>query len=636
MKSRHLAILLLVAGTWTDARSASPAQRGRILGDGSFRSAHSLLAVHFGAEDWLLTEGMDNELRQWSVPSGELMTEVPVPCEEGVYRAAVLSPDHTRLAIHCPGENRVVVLSTRTWKPGCELDLNLIGDSPPDELVWSADSKRLAVRRPLLQIEQPRLAIFDVASGKIVYRTESFGSGSFGGGDSFLGCDSGWISVSTSSIQLRAKTSLKKIWSRKVDLSGFRHPEISPDGKFLVVHDDHEIRWYGTARGKPIRTRRFDERVWDVHFVTNKELWALTTSGVSVISTRTRKTVRRIAAEPVGIRFSVSPEGTWAALHRPARLDILDTKTGTRQNAEPGLDGGASELAFSPDGQLLIAADDSTRVVLFDLDGQVAREVRLPDLSGPVALSAGDRFIAVLRMANESAGSAGGVSVLDLKTMEPVAEIPGVFGRLAFGKSRLVVVGDERASVFDVGPAGRPKPVKTFAICTDRCQHTRIARLLDGERRLLVGQIDNNYLRSPGHWRFHLFDLQAGARLHTASCLDAFIDDVGQLPDGVVVLGGVVRDFGGRVTFMVPEEERLRRLCRGLPDGPGAMSGDGSLGLATDDDNRKAVLYREGMCRVVKEYPLAFGGVSMVRFSPDAKKLAVGYANGLIHVFDVE
>ncbi|NUS04061.1 MAG: hypothetical protein HOV97_16055, partial [Nonomuraea sp.] len=174
--------------------------------------------------------------------------------------------------------------------------------------------------------------------------------------------------------------------------------------------------------------------VADMPEVGVTRIWDLRRGTIS--ATATGVTGHEIAVRP-DRRLLVTDEG-----------DVVDLPSGTRASGTSG-PGRAAELAFSPDGAVLAAADSSGRTVLWD-GGLTRRLGVLAPSDGPT--SSGPRMTAVLALAFSPDGSllavaeaSGVVRVWDVPSRRPLVRLatPGdTVLALAFDGETLYAAGE--------------------------------------------------------------------------------------------------------------------------------------------------------------------------------------------------
>ncbi|MEI7643102.1 MAG: WD40 repeat domain-containing protein [Chloroflexales bacterium] len=329
---------------------------------------------------------------------------------------------------------------------------------------------------------------------------------------------------------------------------------------------------------------------------------AYTPDGQSIAVLRPAALELRPAARPTELRWRIdldggiptalalAPDGVSIAVSIGSAITIYAAADGTRVGAIPGLGAPIADIAISPDGRLLAAAQDDEIVSLWDLAERSAlRELRLPQ------------------------SDTDGI-------------VPGAFTSVAFSPDRQsIMAGDTQGNVTVWG-------IADGAAIQARSVGSRVvADVAFSPDSRSIAAASEGWRAEPG--AIWLWDIASGTELHWLSIDDTtrFLAPAKRLtfaPDGSQVLMGLADGSilrwslaNGSLTQELPGHLAALTALAYSPDGARILSAsrDGSLRMWQADGTPAEVI-------------VGIGAISAVAISPDGSLVISGDEGGAIDI----
>lgn len=392
--------------------------------------------------------------------------------------------------------------------------------------------------------------------------------------------------------------------------------------KCLAIAGAKAVRYIDWATGREIG--RLDPGV--EHFRANFSpdgatlAMQLDDNSVQLMDTATQK--KRGLLRGISVRgpLAYAPDNrTIAAVNAGvAQIGIWDTATGKALRPTESL-AHAQPLGFTPDGKTLIA--------------QVGNDVQLWDAAtgrplGKPHKNATSFWTNVLspdgkRLVSESAST---WTLLDLNSMKRT-DLPR-FSCAAFAPDGKLLATGDRSGVVTIRAADDGKKMREFTTRLPASAHANGIQDLDFSH-------DSRFLAvANGPDGASLWDVASGTRLHQIG-LNMYAGTIRAAPDTrSLVVGLIERGSGLSVVEVAAGKERFALKGYKNWHNECAFSPAGRL-LATTQ-NHAVVLWDLGVGLPLPAFAAQSGEAHGPVFSPDGKRVAAGYADGTILIWDVE
>jgi len=627
------------------------------LGTPAFRLAFHVHAVALSPDGRLVAGGSYGApLTLWDRTTGRVVRELIVPGTQGC-RPYLFTPDGRSVlavtsTLKSPEENttrEAVLLDVQTGKR----HWRETADGPFGPFAFAPDGKTLVAgcRVPGNAARATGLGVFDAATARLV-RVVITDSVAVAAGFSADGaavtavCRDGTARV----LDPATGRELRRTADLFPDGGTWTRVAVSPDGKLVAVGGPtrveggarpspkevpYTLRLFDTATGRPVPAPEVSGEFNDLTFGPAGQTLGASVGGqgLRVFELGTRREVCRVRPDSSHLLGVFAPDGkalaVWSSFEPAVRLH--DTTTGRPLNAPGGHTGSIRGAAFTPDGRevsTLGPLDGGTGV--FRWDAATGRQLgyRMLDAGGRVGVGSDGRRLV-------RGGAAGEITVGGTDRDTPIKTgYPGVLATaVSPDGSRVAVRGtNEAVGVWD--PATGKKLWERTGFRT-------------GSQTFLVWSPDGRRL-ALGWWtEVTVFDGGTGDVVRRWDHGDRTLHGVAWSPDGRWVVA--TRAGGGEVLVALELATGRQRggFERAAPTpAPGY---DILFGVAFAPDGRSvAVMCNEPVVRVIewasgrerrqfRSHPVMpdswlHGGVW---YSPDARRLAVGYDDATVLLWDL-
>jgi WD40 repeat protein len=380
---RHL-LVLAICLLPDAAHAADPPRTDRYgdpLPEGALARLGSVWLRHAGLGDFvLLPDGKTavtagrGHVRSWELTSGKQTRAVKLRGAPGAELVVSLSPDGRLLA--AADRSRVAV-----WDAATGEELKSI-PWPKQEVAFlrfSSDGAELVVGYAVREV-----ALLDWRTGRQrpVLPDARFGAdstfhGYFTDDGKRLVAGGGWGQPLVV-FDVAAGKELRRLWCNA------RTSAVTPDRKTLVAccmrdKGDSDLRVFDLESGEEKARFDLEDSYYSLAISPDGAQVACGASDRGcVLDLRTGKVVHRLTGWPWGLAFTPDGQSLVASEGR-TRLRVWDAATGREANDRPGNLGRPGALAVSPDGRLVASADWMTpEVTLWDpTDGRAVRQLPL-------------------------------------------------------------------------------------------------------------------------------------------------------------------------------------------------------------------------------------------------------------------
>jgi WD40 repeat protein/beta-lactamase regulating signal transducer with metallopeptidase domain len=579
----------------------------------------------------LASSSLDGAGKLWDVATGQLLTTLTG--HEGWVRQARFSPDGTTLAT--AGEDGKVqfwdvarrerrqTIVPPDWLTDPAEPVTCVAYSPDGKSVATAhDSKTVRLRDPATGDVRTLLVGHEGAVSSVAYSADG-------------------KTLATASCDKTVKLWDAATGQARTTLEG--HTDwvlaavFSPDGKMLAsCGKDKTVRLWDLATGRELaRLEGHIDLVRAVAFSPDGKRLASTGADhcVKVWDTDARKEVFSLTGA-AGTAVVFSPDGTTLASpmveDRPGQLSAVylwDMKTAKLRNALTGQRTTVWSLAFSPGGQTLASGSLDGKIVLWDVaSGKSLQEVwSHQGAVTSLAFSPDSRTLA-------SGGADATLNLWDTKlrpTPPLLTFLPG------HGAVRSVAFSPDGRTLATSGEDGK---ARLWAFPALECQRelgddvgpvTSVVFSPDGHRLALGGP----------DFRITLWDARDGRRLAELKGHTREVTSLQFSPDGKR-LASSAHDSEVRVWDVEAGREVLKLKHPGAsqcidwsPDGQTLCAGVG-MGWEADKEFL-AILWNAQTGQEIARLTGHQAHVTLVRFSPDGKRLATGASDTRLLLWDV-
>lgn len=164
---------------------------------------------------------------------------------------------------------------------------------------------------------------------------------------------------------------------------------LSPDGRLLAGRSGDRVRIWEVTTGRE-RQALPHKGIYTIAFSPDARMLAYgDSSGVALLEIASGKERGRIDAPAAGswaLRFS--PDGRWLAEGDDRAIQVCDVLGGQVVHTFTGHDAAVTRLAFTPDDRILASASYDSTVLLWDLKGVTAQQLRPQNRLSDAALMA--------------------------------------------------------------------------------------------------------------------------------------------------------------------------------------------------------------------------------------------------------
>ncbi|HWO69452.1 MAG TPA: BTAD domain-containing putative transcriptional regulator [Actinomycetota bacterium] len=368
-----------IAATGEDAAGVWDAETGR-LRHTLLGHTGSVLSVAWSPDSSrLVTGGSDGTARVWEIGAGvrELWSLSAQETRSGIYGVA-FSPDGTMVMAGDLGISAVQI-----WDLGPNGDAEWLNLPGATQVEFMPDGRRVVTTSGGSALTiwdlQTRRDVRTTGPTKDGFRVENIDVSADGGS---IGVG-GWVEGDGGSYG----GEVARMWDMRTgrELFTVRHSfdvtevDVSPDGEHLLT-----LSWDGRVRivdrvGRVVRVLREDGEILGARFSADGLLIATVavsdrdpeTARVTIWDwargelARTMK-VGRTINDFYGLAFD--PSGSRIAMSGSGRSEIRDVESGARVAVLQGPSGGATDIAFSPDGSRVAVANADGTVRLFEAD----------------------------------------------------------------------------------------------------------------------------------------------------------------------------------------------------------------------------------------------------------------------------